>query len=53
MGRKTGSDALFRPVRDEMVLRTFDFYPDFVPTAQSYTQKHNKIINFTGLSFKE
>ena len=37
-GRITGIGALFRPVRDEMVLRTFDFYPDLVPTAQLYTE---------------
>jgi len=35
MGSITGTGELFRPVRDEMVLRTCDFYPDFVPTAQS------------------
>jgi hypothetical protein len=34
MGRKTGIDALFRPVRDEMACKTFDCYPYIVPLAE-------------------
>jgi hypothetical protein len=45
MGRKTGKDALFRPVRDEIAFKTFDGYPYIVPTAQGTNRNTNRLRN--------
>ena len=49
MVRKTGIDALFRPLRDEIAFKPVDFYPSIVPTAKVTYDNTTELENLNGL----